>query len=141
MASRVMPRHRPMGFTDTPVRSHPQARRSLRDEEPRTKNQELITIPPSRYNKSMRHAFRVLSRLLAWLAVAMVRFYQVSLSPLLVGSCKFHPSCSEYMAQAVREWGLIRGGLLGLRRLVRCRPGTIGGLDPVPKRDVRVPPP
>ncbi len=78
-------------------------------------------------------------RIPAFLLECLVRLYQVALSPLLVGHCKFIPSCSEYMAQAIREWGVIRGGWLGLRRLARCTPGGIGGIDPVPRR--RPPPP
>ncbi len=82
----------------------------------------------------MQKALRILARAGALLVEALVRFYQVSLSPLLIGSCKFHPSCSEYFAQAVREWGVLRGGWLGLKRLARCHPFGPGGLDPVPKR-------
>ena len=82
----------------------------------------------------MRLILRILTRIPGLLVEALLRFYQVALSPLLVGACKFHPSCSEYFAQAVREWGLIRGSKLGFKRLARCRPGTMGGLDPVPKR-------
>lgn len=77
---------------------------------------------------------RTLAKLAALLVEALVRFYQVALSPLLIGSCKFHPSCSEYFAQAVREWGVIRGSWLGVKRLARCTPLGMGGLDPVPKK-------
>lgn len=83
----------------------------------------------------MRTILHILSRAASLLLEALVRLYQVALSPLLIGSCKFHPSCSEYFAQAVREWGVIRGGWLGIKRLARCRPMTMGGLDPVPKRN------
>jgi len=64
----------------------------------------------------------------------LLRGYQAVLSPLLIGNCKFCPSCSEYCIQAVREWGVIRGGWLGLRRLLRCHPFSPGGIDPVPVR-------
>ncbi|GMV95993.1 MAG: membrane protein insertion efficiency factor YidD [Phycisphaerae bacterium] len=80
---------------------------------------------------------RLASHGAAVLVEALVRLYQVAVSPLLVGSCKFVPSCSEYMVQAVREWGVIRGGWLGIKRLLRCRPGTLGGPDPVPRREAR----
>ena len=65
----------------------------------------------------------------------LVRGYQVILSPLLVGTCKFVPTCSEYFIQAVREWGALRGTWLGLRRLARCHPFGMGGIDPVPRRE------
>ncbi|UCD30631.1 MAG: membrane protein insertion efficiency factor YidD [Planctomycetota bacterium] len=64
----------------------------------------------------------------------LIRGYQVILSPLLVGGCKFYPSCSEYFIGAVREWGVLRGSWLGIKRLTRCHPVSIGGIDPVPKR-------
>jgi len=82
----------------------------------------------------MMKGLRVIRRLLVLYVVAMVRAYQAMLSPLLIGSCKFYPSCSEYFIQAVREWGLLRGGRLGVRRLLRCRPCGLGGLDPVPPK-------
>jgi len=70
-------------------------------------------------------------------ADALIAGYRVILAPLLVGHCKFVPTCSEYMRQAVHEWGLLRGGWLGLKRLARCRPFSVGGIDPVPKRTPR----
>ncbi len=76
-----------------------------------------------------------LRRVPALLVEALVRGYQVALRPLLIGNCKFCPSCSEYFIQAVREWGAVRGSWLGLRRLARCHPFGPGGIDPVPKRD------
>jgi putative membrane protein insertion efficiency factor len=73
-------------------------------------------------------------RLPRLLVECLIRGYQVGISPLLIGSCKFVPSCSEYFIQAVHEWGVFRGSWLGIRRLLRCRPFTMGGIDPVPKR-------
>ena len=66
--------------------------------------------------------------------VLMVRLYQTTLSPLLGGRCRFVPSCSEYCIQAIRQWGIAKGGWLSLRRLVRCHPFTPGGIDPVPTK-------
>ena len=63
----------------------------------------------------------------------MVRAYQVLLSPLVGGACRFHPSCSHYAAEAVTRHGAARGGWLGLRRLARCHPFGGHGLDPVPE--------
>jgi len=67
-----------------------------------------------------------------WMAIAVIRAYQGLIRPLLMGTCKFCPSCSEYAVEALRTHGLIRGGGLGLRRLIRCHPFSPGGLDPVP---------
>ena len=62
----------------------------------------------------------------------LIRGYQLFISPLLPASCRFHPSCSQYALEAVERYGVIRGGWLGVRRLVRCHPFHPGGFDPVP---------
>ncbi len=64
--------------------------------------------------------------------ILLVRGYQCGLRPLLIGSCKFTPTCSEYFIEAVQRHGSARGGWLGLRRLLRCHPFGPGGYDPVP---------
>ena len=66
--------------------------------------------------------------------LAVLRAYKLILSPLFAGSCRFTPSCSDYMAEAIRTHGLWSGVWLGLRRLARCRPFGGHGLDPVPSR-------
>ena len=69
-------------------------------------------------------------------AAALFRFYKRALSPLLHGigvtQCKFLPTCSEYAYAAVARYGWLRGGVLAVRRIARCRPFAKGGLDPVP---------
>ena len=64
--------------------------------------------------------------------VALVRAYQLLVSPLLPPSCRFHPSCSAYAAEALRRHGAARGGWLAVKRLARCHPFCEGGIDPVP---------
>ncbi|MBV8741774.1 MAG: membrane protein insertion efficiency factor YidD [Sinobacteraceae bacterium] len=66
------------------------------------------------------------------LAVILIRLYQWTLSPLLGQNCRFYPSCSNYALEAVRRFGVLRGGWLAARRLSRCHPWHPGGLDPVP---------
>jgi putative membrane protein insertion efficiency factor len=66
-------------------------------------------------------------------ARAMLRVYKALLSPLFAGSCRYLPSCSDYMAEAVERHGAIAGTALGLRRLGRCHPLGGSGLDPVPE--------
>jgi hypothetical protein len=66
------------------------------------------------------------------LVLAAIRGYQLILSQLFAGSCRFLPSCSAYAAEAVRRHGVIKGGLLAVRRLGRCHPFCEGGHDPVP---------
>ena len=63
---------------------------------------------------------------------ALVRGYQLFLSPLLPASCRFEPSCSRYATEALTTHGAWRGTLLTLSRIWRCRPGGGSGYDPVP---------
>ena len=65
-------------------------------------------------------------------AVALLRGYKRFVSPLLPPACRFYPSCSEYAAGAVAKHGVLRGGMLAARRLVKCSPLHPGGYDPVP---------
>ena len=65
------------------------------------------------------------------LIVAILRFYKWMVSPLLPSACRYYPSCSEYMRQAVEKHGVARGGWMGVKRLLRCHPFHSGGLDPV----------
>ncbi|HEV7570776.1 MAG: membrane protein insertion efficiency factor YidD [Thermoanaerobaculia bacterium] len=66
------------------------------------------------------------------LALAPLRFYKRFLSPLLPPMCRFDPTCSIYMMQAIEKHGTLRGVWLGIRRLARCHPFNPGGWDPVP---------
>jgi len=72
----------------------------------------------------LRHFFQTL-------LVALIRAYQLLVSPVLPRSCRFHPTCSEYALTAIRMHGPLRGILLGIRRLMRCHPFHPGGYDPV----------
>ena len=65
-------------------------------------------------------------------ALLVLRGYKLLLSPLFAGSCRFTPSCSTYMGDAIREHGALRGLGLGTRRLLRCHPFGGHGFDPVP---------
>jgi len=69
-------------------------------------------------------------------ALVLIRVYKVLLSPLFTGSCRFVPSCSEYTAEAIRRYGLLKGCWLGVKRLGRCHPLCEAGYDPVPDRAI-----
>jgi len=64
--------------------------------------------------------------------IGMVRFYQLAISPWLRSSCRYSPTCSHYMIEAVNEWGPLKGCWMGLKRIGRCHPWGSDGYDPVP---------
>ncbi|HEY4280247.1 MAG TPA: membrane protein insertion efficiency factor YidD [Conexibacter sp.] len=65
------------------------------------------------------------------IAIAPIRVYQRVISPALPPRCKYEPSCSHYAAQAIGEYGILRGLVLACWRIVRCNPWSHGGYDPV----------
>lgn len=74
---------------------------------------------------------RVLAAL-AWVLLVGIRFYQAVFAPLMPSGCKFYPTCSHYAYEAISRHGAARGAYLAAARLLRCRPFTHGGCDPVP---------
>jgi putative membrane protein insertion efficiency factor len=73
-----------------------------------------------------------MKRMAEWILIAPVRLYQGVISPYLPNACRYSPTCSEYMVQAIRIWGPLRGTWLGIRRIGRCHPWGGHGHDPVP---------
>nr|WP_212655447.1 membrane protein insertion efficiency factor YidD [Marinomonas sp. CT5] len=64
--------------------------------------------------------------------VTLVKGYQFLISPLLGNNCRFYPTCSHYMIQAIERFGIVKGTYLGVKRLLKCHPWHEGGIDPVP---------
>jgi putative membrane protein insertion efficiency factor len=73
----------------------------------------------------------LLTRIAAALLISLVRLYRLALSPLLGPCCRFHPTCSAYAIEAIRQHGPLRGTRRALSRLARCHPWSEGGFDPV----------
>jgi uncharacterized protein len=67
-------------------------------------------------------------------AIFLIELYRNTVSPMRLPSCRFSPTCSQYAVDALREYGLIRGGWLAAVRLLKCGPWHRGGWDPIPER-------
>lgn len=74
----------------------------------------------------------MLSSILKVVIISAIKFYKKGISPFLPSACRFHPTCSEYMIEAIEVHGLIRGVYLGIRRICKCHPWGGSGEDPVP---------
>lgn len=72
--------------------------------------------------------------MIKWFAIKLIRVYQVLISPLIGSNCRFYPSCSAYMIEAMERFGFFKGLYLGLKRLGKCHPLHEGGMDPVPEK-------
>ena len=66
------------------------------------------------------------------LLLGLIRFYQRRISPLHPACCRFIPTCSQYALEAIQKYGVLKGGFLAMRRILRCNPLCKGGYDPVP---------
>ena len=76
-----------------------------------------------------------MNKLLRRLAILPIRIYQKIISPHLTRVCRYRPTCSEYMAEAIQTHGIVKGLYLGTRRLLRCHPWGGSGYDPVPPKE------
>jgi putative membrane protein insertion efficiency factor len=77
----------------------------------------------------------IISKIGRGIIIGLVRFYQGAISPYLGRSCRYSPTCSQYMIEAVNEWGALKGFWLGIKRIGRCHPLGGHGHDPVPKNE------
>ncbi|HRP60639.1 MAG TPA: membrane protein insertion efficiency factor YidD [Vicingus sp.] len=73
-----------------------------------------------------------LATLISKLFILLIRFYQLSISPILGQNCRYDPTCSQYAIEALKKYGVIKGGWLGIKRIASCHPWGGHGHDPVP---------
>jgi uncharacterized protein len=76
---------------------------------------------------------KIISKILISPFVLIVKLYQWFVSPILPNSCRFQPTCSHYMVDSLREWGVFKGLFLGVKRILKCHPWGKYGYDPVPE--------
>jgi putative membrane protein insertion efficiency factor len=86
----------------------------------------------------MKRGVAMVRNFIAGLLILPIRLYQWLISPLLGPTCRFQPTCSHYMIEAIKEWGPLKGLWLGLRRIWRCHPWGGHGYDPAPKNEKKV---
>lgn len=77
---------------------------------------------------------RVFNIVLSFPILVLVKIYQYIISPILPQSCRYHPTCSVYMVDALKIWGPFKGTYLGLKRILSCHPWGGSGSDPVPTK-------
>lgn len=75
---------------------------------------------------------RIVNLCVSAVMTGLIRFYKGAISPMLPSACRYVPTCSEYALEAIRRHGPWRGGLLALKRILRCHPWGGSGYDPVP---------
>lgn len=82
----------------------------------------------------MEKALKALRKITIFIPLLLIKFYQYFISPMLAQRCRFHPSCSQYALEALKVHGLLIGGWLSIKRILKCQPLHPGGMDPVPEK-------
>jgi putative membrane protein insertion efficiency factor len=77
---------------------------------------------------------KVFRKIILFPFIFLIRFYQLVISPILPSACRFQPTCSQYMLEALQVHGLFKGGYLGTKRILSCHPWGKTGYDPVPQK-------
>jgi hypothetical protein len=77
----------------------------------------------------------MLKKIITYPFILLIRFYQVAISPYTPATCRFSPTCSSYSLEALKVYGLLKGGWLSIKRICKCHPWGSSGYDPVPKKE------
>lgn len=77
----------------------------------------------------------MLQKILIMPLIGLIRFYQLAISPWLGKNCRYQPTCSQYMLEALKMHGLLKGLFLGMKRILSCHPWGGSGYDPVPPKE------
>jgi putative membrane protein insertion efficiency factor len=88
----------------------------------------ISSIDIMNFNNLLKKFFQILALPL----IVLIKIYQLLVSPLIPPSCRFTPTCSHYSLEALKKYGILKGGWLSFRRIIRCHPWGGSGYDPVP---------
>lgn len=83
--------------------------------------------------RTVKYIISFAGLVLSGVAVYIIKFYKFFISPLLPAACRYYPTCSVYSIEAIKRFGIIKGGFLSLKRVLSCNPFFDGGFDPVPE--------
>lgn len=87
---------------------------------------------PQNFKETARTVYKTILKLLAFPFILIIKMYQLLLSPILPANCRYQPTCSHYAVEALKKYGIFKGGWLGIKRISRCHPWGSSGYDPVP---------
>ena len=76
----------------------------------------------------------MLNKIVTFPLILLIRGYQLIVSPMLGSNCRFMPTCSEYTMESLKEYGLIKGTFLSIKRIGKCHPWGSHGYDPIPTK-------
>lgn len=80
---------------------------------------------------------KFIQKTMVWILIKLVKFYQYFISPLSPPSCRYYPTCSNYTIEALRIHGVLKGGYLSIKRILKCNPYFLGGVDEVPPKKIK----
>lgn len=81
---------------------------------------------------TIKEVYKFLLLLITFPFILLIKIYQLFISPIFPSSCRYTPTCSHYTMEALKKYGLFKGGWLGVKRISRCHPWGGSGYDPVP---------
>ena len=84
------------------------------------------------FKETARTVYKTILKLLAFPFILIIKMYQLLISPILPANCRYQPTCSHYAVEALKKYGIFKGGWLAIKRISRCHPWGSSGYDPVP---------